>query len=52
MLSQNDWNKLVFENLDDLNSELRKVMGNYQSGIYGDGMASVRIKEEIIKFFK
>jgi UDP-GlcNAc3NAcA epimerase len=48
---QNGWNTLVFENLNDIKSELIKDLGDYQNGIYGDGMASARIKEEIIKFF-
>lgn len=49
---QNAWNTLVFDDLDDLNSVFRNNPGPYIDGIYGDGNASEKIKEEIIKFFK
>ena len=48
---QNSWNRLVFENLDDLVSEFKEKLGDHNEGIYGDGHASTRIKEEIIRFF-
>lgn len=45
----NGWNTLVFEDLNQLKNILDSEPGNYIENIYGDGKASEKIKNYILK---
>jgi len=47
----NNWNSLIFNNLENLDSLFESECGNYDSNIYGDGKASKKISNQIKKFF-
>jgi UDP-GlcNAc3NAcA epimerase len=47
----NNWNTLVFENLNELESSLNKPLGAWNESLYGDGEAGRLIVNQIIKYF-
>ncbi len=47
---KNNWNKLVYENLDDLLTATEIIPGDYIEGIYGNGYASDKIYESIVNY--
>lgn len=47
----NNWNSLIFSNLENMHSLMESQCGNYDSNIYGDGKASEKITKHIKQFF-
>lgn len=47
----NNWNTLVFENLDEIKTILSRPLGTWNEHLYGDGNARKKIIDEIEKYF-
>lgn len=45
---ENDWNTLVFDNLNELPQALKVIPGAYRDGVYGDGHAAEKMRDAII----
>ena len=46
-----NWNSLVFKNLDEIKSTLKKPLGNWNDNLYGNGNANKIIIDGIINYF-
>ena len=49
---ENNWNTLVFEDLNKIESSLNKPLGAWNANLYGGGNAKELIVNEIKKYFK